>query len=108
MSENKVELPPIPAQRYFTEAEVCLLAGITAASLHAWAAEQTDLLGDATNRFYLRHHVLLLRRLRDKLFDDGFSVRRVNSGGEKSITAQEVRGELGSILHELHVGIGKS
>lgn len=107
MSENRAELPPIPAQRYFTETEVCTLAGITPASLRAWAAEQTDLLGDTSSRFYLRHHVLLLRRQRDQLFDDGFSIRRVSSDGETAMTAREVRSELESILQELRAGIGK-
>lgn len=92
MEQNSLNLPPIPVQRYFTEKEVCELVKISLTSLRMWAAKQTDLLGDVSNRFYLRHHVLLLRRIRDQIHNDGFAIE-----ASEGITALQVKVELESI-----------
>ncbi|MGV0999176.1 MAG: MerR family transcriptional regulator [Fluviibacter sp.] len=71
------ELPPIPAKRYFTIGEVSDLCGVKAHVLRYWEQEFTQLkpLKRRGNRRYYQHHeVLLVRRIRELLYDQGYTI----------------------------------
>jgi DNA-binding transcriptional MerR regulator len=70
-------LPPIPAKRYFTIGEVSELCGVKPYVLRYWEQEFTQLkpMKRRGNRRYYQHHeVLLVRRIRDLLYDQGFTI----------------------------------
>ena len=70
-------LPPIPAKRYFTIGEVSELCGVKPYVLRYWEQEFTQLrpMKRRGNRRYYQHHeVLLIRRIRELLYQDGFTI----------------------------------
>ncbi len=70
-------LPPIPAKRYFTIGEVSELCGVKPYVLRYWEQEFTQLkpMKRRGNRRYYQHHeVLLIRRIRELLYDQGFTI----------------------------------
>ena len=70
-------LPSIPAKRYFTIGEVSELCGVKPYVLRYWEQEFTQLkpMKRRGNRRYYQHHeVLLVRRIRDLLYDQGFTI----------------------------------
>ena len=70
-------LPPIPAKRYFTIGEVGELCGVKPHVLRYWEQEFTQLkpLKRRGNRRYYQHHeVLLVRRIRELLYDQGYTI----------------------------------
>ncbi len=70
-------LPIIPAKRYFTIGEVSELCGVKPYVLRYWEQEFTQLkpMKRRGNRRYYQHHeVLLVRRIRDLLYDQGFTI----------------------------------
>ena len=70
-------LPPIPAKRYFTIGEVSELCGVKPHVLRYWEQEFTQLrpMKRRGNRRYYQHHeVLMIRRIRDLLYDQGFTI----------------------------------
>jgi DNA-binding transcriptional MerR regulator len=70
-------LPPIPAKRYFTIGEVSELCGVKPYVLRYWEQEFTQLkpMKRRGNRRYYQHHeVLLIRRIRDLLYEQGFTI----------------------------------
>jgi hypothetical protein len=70
-------LPPIPAKRYFTIGEVSDLCGVKQHVLRYWEQEFTQLrpMKRRGNRRYYQHHeVLMIRRIRDLLYDQGFTI----------------------------------
>ena len=72
-----VVLPPIPAKRYFTIGEVSDLCGVKPHVLRYWEQEFTQLrpMKRRGNRRYYQHHeVLLVRRIRELLYDQGFTI----------------------------------
>ena len=71
------ELPVIPAKRYFTIGEVSELCGVKPHVLRYWEQEFTQLrpMKRRGNRRYYQHHeVLLIRRIRELLYDQGFTI----------------------------------
>jgi DNA-binding transcriptional MerR regulator len=73
----KVELPPIPAKRYFTIGEVSELCGVKPHVLRYWEQEFTQLKPvkrRGNRRYYQHHEVLLIRRIRELLYDHGFTI----------------------------------
>jgi DNA-binding transcriptional MerR regulator len=71
------ELPPIPAKRYFTIGEVSELCGVKPHVLRYWEQEFTQLSPvkrRGNRRYYQHHEVLLIRRIRTLLYDDGFTI----------------------------------
>ena len=82
MSEkaNKSELivlPPIPAKRYFTIGEVSELCGVKPHVLRYWEQEFTQLKPvkrRGNRRYYQHHEVLLIRRIRELLYEQGFTI----------------------------------
>jgi DNA-binding transcriptional MerR regulator len=70
-------LPEMPAKRYFTIGEVSALCGVKPYVLRYWEQEFTQLkpMKRRGNRRYYQHHeVLLIRRIRDLLYDQGFTI----------------------------------
>jgi DNA-binding transcriptional MerR regulator len=116
------ELPAIPAKRYFTIGEVSELCGVKPHVLRYWEQEFTQLkpLKRRGNRRYYQHHeVLLIRRIRELLYEHGFTINgarnrleepgplSTTSGANKTMTVPQpispgsIRKELKSILKML-------
>ena len=74
---NGGALPPIPAKRYFTIGEVSDLCGVKPHVLRYWEQEFTQLKPvkrRGNRRYYQHHEVLLIRRIRDLLYEQGFTI----------------------------------
>ncbi len=86
------ELPPIPAKRYFTIGEVSELCGVKAHVLRYWEQEFTQLKPvkrGGNRRYYQHHEVLLIRRIRQLLYEEGFTI----SGARGRLDQQAIRQE---------------
>jgi DNA-binding transcriptional MerR regulator len=84
-------LPPIPAKRYFTIGEVSELCGVKPYVLRYWEQEFTQLrpMKRRGNRRYYQHHeVLLVRRIRELLYEQGFTI----SGARNRLAESAGRG----------------
>lgn len=91
-SGAKIQLPPIPAKRYFTIGEVSELCGVKPHVLRYWEQEFTQLKPvkrRGNRRYYQRHEVLLIRRIRELLYEEGFTI----SGARSRLDENAVRGE---------------
>ena len=76
-SRKRVDLPPIPAKRYFTIGEVSELCGVKPHVLRYWEQEFTQLKPvkrRGNRRYYQHHEVLLIRRIRELLYEEGFTI----------------------------------
>ena len=76
-SRAKTELPPIPAKRYFTIGEVSELCAVKPHVLRYWEQEFAQLKPvkrRGNRRYYQHHEVLLIRRIRDLLYEQGFTI----------------------------------
>jgi DNA-binding transcriptional MerR regulator len=76
-SRKKADLPPIPAKRYFTIGEVSELCGVKPHVLRYWEQEFTQLKPvkrRGNRRYYQHHEVLLIRRIRELLYEEGFTI----------------------------------
>jgi DNA-binding transcriptional MerR regulator len=98
---NGGALPPIPAKRYFTIGEVSDLCGVKPHVLRYWEQEFTQLKPvkrRGNRRYYQHHEVLLIRRIRDLLYEQGFTINGARNrldeglalGAAKSTGAMEV------------------
>ena len=114
------ELPPIPAKRYFTIGEVSELCGVKPHVLRYWEQEFNQLKPvkrRGNRRYYQHHEVLLVRRIRELLYNQGFTIsgarNRLDEGGAVEVAAVEsvdsnrmpggLRGELKSIIDMLQL-----
>ena len=95
-SQNKTELPPIPAKRYFTIGEVSDLCGVKPHVLRYWEQEFTQLKPvkrRGNRRYYQHHEVLLVRRIRQLLYEEGFTIsgarNRLDEPGGRLSVAEE-------------------
>ena len=73
----KMQLPPIPAKRYFTIGEVSELCGVKPHVLRYWEQEFTQLKPvkrRGNRRYYQHHEVLLIRKIRELLYEQGFTI----------------------------------
>jgi DNA-binding transcriptional MerR regulator len=124
-SRRKADLPPIPAKRYFTIGEVSELCGVKPHVLRYWEQEFTQLKPvkrRGNRRYYQHHEVLLIRRIRELLYEEGFTISgarnrldntlngdekaeapvrngRSNGGGGVDVTA--IKRELRAVLEQL-------
>ena len=92
MDERDTRLPDIPAKRYFTIGEVSELCGVKPYVLRYWEQEFTQLKPvkrRGNRRYYQHHEVLLVRRIRDLLYDQGFTIsgarNRLSEGAAAAI-----------------------
>ncbi|MDD2744650.1 MAG: MerR family transcriptional regulator [Rhodocyclaceae bacterium] len=114
------ELPPIPAKRYFTIGEVSELCGVKPHVLRYWEQEFNQLKPvkrRGNRRYYQHHEVLLVRRIRELLYSQGFTIsgarNRLDEGaafevvvidkdvGEKS--SDDLRGSLQAVIEMLRL-----
>jgi DNA-binding transcriptional MerR regulator len=100
MELPEFKLPPIPAKRYFTIGEVAELCGVKPYVLRYWEQEFTQLrpMKRRGNRRYYQHHeVLLIRRIRDLLYDQGFTIsgarNRLSEAGLQAAAHQAGEGD---------------
>ena len=87
---NKSELPPIPAKRYFTIGEVSELCAVKPHVLRYWEQEFTQLKPvkrRGNRRYYQHHEVLLIRRIRDLLYEQGFTINGARHRLDSEIAA---------------------
>jgi DNA-binding transcriptional MerR regulator len=107
ITDKTVVLPPIPAKRYFTIGEVSDLCAVKAHVLRYWEQEFTQLKPvkrRGNRRYYQHHEVLLIRKIRELLYEQGFTIsgarNRLGEGRETPqdpdaavrLTAQELLG----------------
>lgn len=86
-SSRKTQLPPIPAKRYFTIGEVSELCGVKPHVLRYWEQEFTQLKPvkrRGNRRYYQHHEVLLIRRIRELLYEQGFTISGARARLEQS------------------------
>ncbi|MGH6624846.1 MAG: MerR family transcriptional regulator [Burkholderiaceae bacterium] len=96
-------LPPIPAKRYFTIGEVSELCSVKPHVLRYWEQEFTQLKPvkrRGNRRYYQHHEVLLIRRIRDLLYEQGFTISGARNRLEET--------ERGHSRVELKAGNGKA
>lgn len=89
-----VTLPPIPAKRYFTIGEVSELCAVKPHVLRYWEQEFTQLrpMKRRGNRRYYQHHeVLMIRRIRDLLYDQGFTISGARNKLQELVQEQRDR-----------------
>jgi DNA-binding transcriptional MerR regulator len=112
-SRAKTELPPIPAKRYFTIGEVSDLCAVKPHVLRYWEQEFTQLKPvkrRGNRRYYQHHEVVLIRRIRDLLYEQGFTINGARhrlehqpGGADTIVTSQH-----GSVLVPILPGNGSS
>ena len=91
-SRRKVDLPPIPAKRYFTIGEVSDLCGVKPHVLRYWEQEFTQLKPvkrRGNRRYYQHHEVLLIRRIRELLYEEGFTISGARNRLDNAITGDD-------------------
>jgi DNA-binding transcriptional MerR regulator len=94
-------LPPIPAKRYFTIGEVSELCGVKPHVLRYWEQEFTQLrpMKRRGNRRYYQHHeVLMIRRIRDLLYDQGFTITGARNKLQELVQFERDRRRVGGEL----------
>ncbi len=110
--KSSAELPPIPAKRYFTIGEVSELCAVKPHVLRYWEQEFTQLKPvkrRGNRRYYQHHEVLLIRRIRQLLYEEGFTISgaRVRLDNyamhhgddeEHSFSAADLRREISEII----------
>ena len=114
-------LPPIPAKRYFTIGEVSELCGVKQHVLRYWEQAFTQLKPvkrRGNRRYYQHHEVLLIRRIRDLLYEQGFTISGARNRLDESVSGARaaaraepgkvdvaaIRSEINSIIEALGNG----
>jgi DNA-binding transcriptional MerR regulator len=110
----KDSLPPIPAKRYFTIGEVSELCDVKPHVLRYWEQEFTQLKPvkrRGNRRYYQHHEVLLVRRIRELLYNQKFTISGARNRLEEApaeekhekpqLTPEAIRSELLGILEIL-------
>ena len=98
---EKTLLPPIPVKRYFTIGEVGELCGVKPHVLRYWEQEFTQLrpMKRRGNRRYYQHHeVLMIRRIRDLLYDQGFTISGARNKLQELVQGERDRRKAGGEL----------
>ncbi|MCY7304773.1 MAG: MerR family transcriptional regulator [Rhodoferax sp.] len=94
-------LPLIPAKRYFTIGEVGDLCGVKPHVLRYWEQEFTQLrpMKRRGNRRYYQHHeVLMIRRIRDLLYDQGFTISGARNKMQEVLQHERDKRKNGEVL----------
>ena len=96
-------LPSIPAKRYFTIGEVSDLCGVKPHVLRYWEQEFTQLrpMKRRGNRRYYQHHeVLMIRRIRDLLYDQGFTISGARNKLQELVQVERDKRRSGEVMLE--------
>jgi len=118
---NLEDLPPIPDKRYFSIGEVSKLCLVKPHVLRYWEQEFSKLSPDkrrGSRRYYQRHEILLVRRIKDLLYKQGFTIEGAKSKLSEDkkeshatttktasvVLIQDVISELKKIAHDLDRG----
>jgi DNA-binding transcriptional MerR regulator len=94
-------LPSIPAKRYFTIGEVSDLCGVKPHVLRYWEQEFTQLrpMKRRGNRRYYQHHeVLMIRRIRDLLYDQGFTISGARNKLQELVQLERDKRRSGEVM----------
>jgi DNA-binding transcriptional MerR regulator len=94
-------LPSIPAKRYFTIGEVSDLCGVKPHVLRYWEQEFTQLrpMKRRGNRRYYQHHeVLMIRRIRDLLYDQGFTISGARNKLQEIVQVERDKRKAGEVM----------
>ena len=100
MSDAAIEnfvLPPIPAKRYFTIGEVSDLCGVKPHVLRYWEQEFAQLKPvkrRGNRRYYQHHEVLLIRRIRELLYDQGFTINGARNKLSNQVAHEDAKQEV--------------
>lgn len=103
-SDNN-ELPAIPNKRYFTIGEVSRLCGVKPHVLRYWEQEFPELKPvkrRGNRRYYQRHDVLVIRQIRNLLYEQGFTI----GGARQRLASEEAKEDVNQaqqIVHQLRV-----
>jgi len=101
---QKVALPPIPAKRYFTIGEVGDICAVKPHVLRYWEQEFNQLKPQkrrGNRRYYQHHEVVLIRRIRDLLYNDGFTIHGAKNRLEELDSQGQIRTELEAVFNIL-------
>ena len=105
-SRAKAPLPPIPAKRYFTIGEVSELCAVKPHVLRYWEQEFAQLKPvkrRGNRRYYQHHEVLLIRRIRELLYEQGFTIsgarHRLDSEAARTRAAARAPGAIDDRRH---------
>jgi len=94
-------LPPIPAKRYFTIGEVGDLCAVKPHVLRYWEQEFNQLKPQkrrGNRRYYQHHEVVLIRRIRDLLYNEGFTIHGAKNRLQELESQLQIRSELEAVL----------
>ena len=94
-------LPSIPAKRYFTIGEVSDLCGVKPHVLRYWEQEFTQLrpMKRRGNRRYYQHNeVLMIRRIRDLLYDQGFTISGARNKLQELVQLERDKRKSGEVM----------
>ena len=94
-------LPPIPAKRYFTIGEVGDLCGVKPHVLRSGEQEFTQLrpmTRRGNRRYYQHHEVLMIRRIRDLLYDQGFTISGARNKMQEILQLERDKKRNGEVL----------
>jgi DNA-binding transcriptional MerR regulator len=94
-------LPSIPAKRYFTIGEVSELCGVKPHVLRYWEQEFTQLrpMKRRGNRRYYQHHeVLMIRRIRDLLYEQGFTISGARNKLQELVQQERDKKRAGEVM----------
>jgi DNA-binding transcriptional MerR regulator len=103
------ELPPIPPKRYFTIGEVSELCGVKPHVLRYWEQEFSQLKPvkrRGNRRYYQHHEVMLIRRIRELLYEQGFTISgaRNRLGADDPIASDAVEMSAGAEVETIESG----
>ena len=109
MNREDSQLPTIPSKRYFTISEASNLCNVEAHVLRYWEQEFSQLSPikrRGNRRYYQRHDVMLIRHIKELLYDNGYTIKgakqklsdEASEQETKSSSISAIRSELESII----------
>ncbi len=105
---QKLQLPAIPAKRYFTIGEVSDLCGVKPHVLRYWEQEFTQLKPvkrRGNRRYYQHHEVLLIRRIRELLYEQGFTISGARNRLDEPADIVKKNDEVRNMVPQLNLAL---
>jgi DNA-binding transcriptional MerR regulator len=103
-ASNNNELPVIPGKRYFAIGEVSELCGVKPHVLRYWEQEFSQLKPvkrRGNRRYYQRHDVVLIREIRELLYEQGFTIGGARQRLEAGVKPESTQDNKKHIIHEM-------